>query len=73
VASGLRTRREAVSVDVAGIAICLPADLHAVTANERGIVSILMNRCPAMADLDDNLDTDDPFSCPFAAIKKTQS
>jgi hypothetical protein len=25
------------------------------------------------ADSNDNLDTDDPFSCPFAAIKKTQS
>jgi len=69
----LRTRREAVSVDVAGIAICLPAGLPVVIANEQGIVSVLMNRCPAMADRDDNLDTDDPFSCPFAAIKKTQS
>jgi hypothetical protein len=69
----LRTLREAVSVDVAEIAICLPAGLPVVTANEQVIVSVLMNRCPAMADRDDNLDTDDPFSCPFAAIKKTQS
>jgi hypothetical protein len=69
----LRTLREAVSVDVAEIAICLPADLPVVTADEQVIVSVLMNRCPAMADRDDNLDTGDPFSCPVAAIKKTQS
>jgi hypothetical protein len=73
VASDLRTRREAVSVDFAGIEICLPAGLPAVTANEQGIVRALIVRCPAMADRDDNLDTDGPFSCPFAAIKKTQS
>jgi hypothetical protein len=68
-----RTRREAVSVDTAGIAICLPAGLPAVTANEQGDRERLIARCPAIADRDDNLDTDDPFSCPFAAIKKTQS
>ena len=68
-----RTLREAVSADVAEIAICLPADLPVVTTDEQGIVSVLIVRCPAMADRDDNLDTDDPFSCPFAAIKKTQS
>ena len=68
-----RTLREAVSVDVAKIAICWPAGVPVVTANERGIVSVLMKRCPAMVHRDDNLDTDGPFSCPFAAIKKTQS
>jgi hypothetical protein len=68
-----RTLREAVSADVAEIAICLPAGLPVVTTDEQGIVSVLIVRCPAMADRDDNLDTDGPFSCPFAAIKKTQS
>jgi hypothetical protein len=72
-ASELRALREAVSADVAEIAICLPAGLPVVTAHEQGIGSILIVRCPAMADPDDNLDTGGPFSCPFAAIKKTQS
>ncbi len=72
-ASELRARREAVSADVAEIAICLPAGLPVVTASEQGIASVLIVRYPAMADPDDNLDTDGPFSCPFAAIKKTQS
>ena len=71
----MRTLREAVSVDVAEIAICLPAGLPVVvvTADEQVIVSVLIVRCPATADRDDNLDTDGPFSCPFAVIKKTQS
>ena len=73
IASDPRTRREAVSADAAGIAICLPAGLPVVTANEQATVSVLANGCRAMADREDNLDTDDPFSCPFAAIKKTQS
>jgi hypothetical protein len=34
------TRREAVSVDAAGIATGLPAGLSGVTANEQGIVSV---------------------------------
>jgi hypothetical protein len=41
-----RTLREAVSADVAGIAICLPADLPVVTTDEQGIVSVLIVRCP---------------------------
>jgi len=39
-ASELRTLREAVSADVAEIAICLPAGLPVVTAHEQGIGSI---------------------------------
>jgi len=68
-----RATREAVNVDIAGIAICLPADLPVVAADEQVTVRVLANSCQAMADRDDNLDTDGPFSCPFAAIKKTQS
>ena len=73
IATDLRTLREAVSVDVAEIAISLPAGLPVVTADEQVIASVLIVRCAATADWDDNLDTDGPFSCPFAAIKKTQS
>jgi hypothetical protein len=64
------TRREAVSVDTAAIAIGLQAGLSGVTANDQAIVSVGLS---GAWHRDDNLDTDDPFSCPFAAIKKTQS
>jgi hypothetical protein len=50
IASDPRTRRDAVSVDAAGIAICLPAGLPVVTANEQGIASVLIVRCPAMRE-----------------------
>src|SRR5258708_33583572 len=46
VASDLRTGCEAVTVDFAGIEICLPAGLPVVTANEPGIASALIVRCP---------------------------
>ena len=49
-ASELRGLREAVSADVAEIVICLPAGLPVVTVNEQGTGSILIVRCPAMAD-----------------------
>ena len=69
-ASELRTLREAVSADVAEVAICLPAGLPVVTANEQGIASVLIVRCPAMADPDDNLDTDGPFPVPSQRLKR---